>query len=160
MSLRRSPSRRRLLLSLVALWAAPAARAGAWSHQSFGNDGALDWVIDFVKTPTEAFVRETLSLVPGQMVDAAKGESIIAAAEVVAASLGRPAPDLPKDVAEVVARSRDRFRGLATPAHEAVTAVFGRKSELRWNWRESAALLAKWEGSVNGLRKRLLPNAA
>jgi hypothetical protein len=160
MNARHSPSRRSLMLSAAASLALPGlARAGAWGPASFGNDGALDWVIDFVKTPTEAFVRETLSLVPGQLVDSFRGESIVAAAEVVAASLGRPCPDLPKDVAAIAVRSRDSFRGLAPLAHESVTLVLRGKSELRRNWSESASLRAKWEASVNDLRKRLVPGA-
>lgn len=151
-------TRRESLLFLVALVAAPTpSLAGAWSHESFANDGALDWVAEFRNTPNPEFLRSTLVQgTKGEYVESFAGECIIAAAEVVAAGLGRPSPQFPKELASVVSKSATQFKLLAPLARSALTGgVLGTKSELRENWSLHAEGLARWKRSVDELLKRL-----
>lgn len=69
---------------------------GAWGAGGFENDAALDFVatIEGVDDLVAAFASE-----PGKKIDADTASVIIAAAECVAAMLGRPADDIPKDLA-------------------------------------------------------------
>lgn len=63
---------------------------GTWSTDSFGNDGALDWLGDLQDSSDGlAFIRETLS--------SGDNEGIIAAGEVLAFLKGKPGADLPED---------------------------------------------------------------
>src|SRR5437667_456841 len=117
-------TRRESLFVLAALAAVPVRSfAGAWSHESFANDGALDWVAEFQNTPTAEFLRSTLAQgTTGKYIESFAGESIIAAAEVVAASLDHPSPQFPKEVAAVVLKSALQFRPLAPLARSALTS--------------------------------------
>jgi len=69
---------------------------GAWGARGFENDAALDFVgtIKSVKDLAAAFASQ-----PGKNIDADTASMIIAAAECVAAMLGRPADDIPEDLA-------------------------------------------------------------
>jgi len=153
--------RRALLFLLVALVTPSVTSAGAWSHESFENDGALDWAAEFQQNPTAEFVRRTLaSGANSRHIESFVGESIIAAAEVVAASLGRPCKGLPPEVVSLVARFGAQYRMLASLAQSALAGVLGSGSELRENWSLHADGLARWESSVNELVKRLSRPAA
>lgn len=149
--------RRRDLLLVSAVLVVPSVSlAGAWSHESFDNDGALDWVAEFQENPTVQALRRTLALgITGKYIESFAGESVIAAAEVVAASLGRPCKGFPQELASIVAKSGSQFRTLASLAQSALAGVLGPGSELRENWSLRAEGLARWEGSVNELVKRL-----
>ena len=78
---------------------------GAWGAGGFENDTALDFVatIESVDDLGAAFASE-----PGEKVDADTASIVIAAAECVAAMLGRPADDVPEDLA-------DRLTGFGKP---------------------------------------------
>lgn len=150
-------SRRQTLFFISAAVVAPSiSLAGAWSHESFENDGALDWAAEFQKKPTLQFLRQTLALaITGKYIESFAGESVIAAAEVVAASLGRPCKGFPQELVGVVATLGAQFRALAPLAESALTGVLGPKSELRESWSLHADGLARWKGSVNDLLMRL-----
>ena len=154
-------NRRAFLLLLAAMASPSAALAGAWSYESFENDGALDWAGEFVDNPTPAFVRQSLALaVSGKYIDNFAGECTIAAAEVVAASLGRPCKVFPKELAPIVAKARSEIRALSPLAKSALARVLGPQSELRQNWSVHADDLAKWEASVHELQARLSQSVA
>jgi hypothetical protein len=150
---------RRAFLGLLAASLVIASRgafAGAWSHESFGNDGALDWVAEFVEQPTYEFLRTTmLAGTSGKYIDSFAGESIIAAAEVVAASLGAPCKDLPPEILAFVASRGTEYRKLRSLANSAIAGILGSSSELRENWSANREALARWEGAVNELLGRL-----
>jgi len=154
--------RRRILLLLTGTILSPSAvLAGAWSYESFENDGALDWVGEFKDNPNPEFIRQALALAAsGKYIDSFAGECAVAAAEVVAASLGRPCKGFPAELGAIVARAHSEMRPLAPLASTALTGVLGLHSELRQNWSLHAEDLAKWEASVNDLRARLLQPAA
>jgi len=154
---------RRQMLCIVsaASLGASGAYAGAWSHESFENDSALDWVAEFQEQPTAAFLRSTLARgTTGKLIESFDGESIIAAAEVVAASLGYAGKGFPQELAPIVAKSGVTFRALAPQAKAALNGVLGAKSELRESWSLHADGRTRWEGSVRGLLSRLSPSQA
>ena len=71
---------------------------GAWGSGSFENDTAYDWIRELERQTAEDapdFLREALSAVAdapdGEYIDSDEGSAALAAAEVVAAALGRPA---------------------------------------------------------------------
>ncbi|MED5617648.1 DUF4259 domain-containing protein [Ideonella sp. BN130291] len=154
--------RRRVLSGISMPLVLPSvSRAGAWSHESFENNSALDWVAEFQGAPTGQFLRRTLALgTSSEYIESFVGESVVAAAEVVAASLGRPCKGFPEELRAIVAESGAQFRPLASFARLALTGVLGPKSELRQNWSVHAEKLSRWEGSVNELLKRLSPPVA
>lgn len=130
--------------------------AGTWSHESFGNDGALDWVSEFQAAPGADLLRTTLNAAAGaKYLESPEAEAAVAAAEVVAASLGRPSRDFPKELLPVVARFKAQFRELAPLARAAIANVLGPKSELRENWSGPAGGTTRWRGGVEDLLKRL-----
>ncbi|WP_457426084.1 DUF4259 domain-containing protein [Roseateles sp. P5_E7] len=149
---------RRQMLFIVSAACLKTSRAyaGTWSHESFENDSALDWVRKFEEQPTAAFLRSTLARgTAGKAIESFDGESIIAAAEVVAASLGHPCKAFPQQLSPIVTKFGAKFRVLAPQAKTALAGVLGSKSELRENWSLHADNLSRWEGSVNELLARL-----
>ncbi len=154
-------SRRAFVLSLAAFSAAPTAVwAGTWGHQSFENDGALDWIGEFLEHPAVVTVQRALSqATTGKYLDSDVGEHAIAAAEVVAASLGRPAKGLSPKMKPFVSKHRKELQTLAPLARSAMKAVRGPRSELRERWSLHADDLATWEGAVDSLVSRLSASA-
>jgi hypothetical protein len=154
-------TRRSVLLSALLLSHTQVLFAGAWSYESFGNDMALDWAGDFGDEPTPTFVKHSLEAAnTGKYIPSYIGQKIIAAAEVVAASLGRPCNDFPSDLLTTVGKHRDQLQQLSPMARSSVQAVLGPKSELRKDWAPHASNLSEWEKSVNGLLARLKPRSA
>lgn len=148
---------RRAFVSVLMVCAAlRPSYAGAWSHESFEKDGALDWVLDFQPQPTPEFVQRTLAAATvGKVIESFTGESAIAAAEVVAAALGRSTPGLPKELLPAIAKSRKQFASLALLARSALLRVLGEGSELRENWGIREESLVRWDRSVRELLARL-----
>ncbi|MDB6138952.1 MAG: hypothetical protein JWO94_2024 [Verrucomicrobiaceae bacterium] len=129
---------------------------GAWAEDSFANDTALDWVAELNETDDLTFVEETLSVAaeaedyPG----AEESSTAIAAAEVVAALLGKPMADLPDEVIEYVARIKEKPpTDLVQLASETVERIKA-KSELQELWAESGDPGA-WLKAMTDLEERL-----
>ncbi|RZI62527.1 MAG: DUF4259 domain-containing protein [Rubrivivax sp.] len=150
--------RRALLISLAAVLAHQTAHAGAWDHGSFDNDGALDWLGAFLARPSAASVEAALNaaLRTGPL-ESPEGESAMAAAEVVAAALGKPAQNLPKELAAWLQRAdRAHYQKLKKLAGRAVNAVVsGSQSELRELWREDQKTFPLWQANGFDLLARL-----
>ncbi len=75
-------------------------KMGSWSAKPFGNDTALDWfhALEEASDPT-LFIRETIQKTgAGSQLDASTGESVIAAAAMVAAAAAEPVGSLPKEM--------------------------------------------------------------
>ena len=85
-----SPMNRRSLLLLgVCSVFAPYANAGAWDSGSFGNDDAMDWVGDCVRSTGTKYVASTLEkATKTDFLESPDCSSAIAAAEVVGAARG------------------------------------------------------------------------
>ena len=78
---------------------------GAWSHGSFANDDALDWVAALSTSGSDAIV-QALATIPehdDEYLEAPAACAAVAAAEVVAAQAGLPAAKLPAKVSAWVA---------------------------------------------------------
>lgn len=127
---------------------------GTWGPAAFDNDDASDWVYELEKdgiAAIDAALKEALGraeLEPPADVNA------VAAGEVIAAALGRPAADLREDIATLA-------NGLAASvtadhAVRAQTAVerVAAGSELAELWGENEDE-DEWRGAVQDLLRRL-----
>lgn len=141
---------------LVSLLLASLAHAGAWGEGSFENDDALDWVAECTRassvTPVAAALDAALS---GKTLEAPEGSVAIAAAEVVAAALGRPSAKLPPELGGWVRRQpSEQLARLAPVAKKALARIRDAKvSELRQLWAEGKP--NKWLDVVAELESRL-----
>jgi len=130
---------------------------GTWGTGSFENDQALDWVAD-LDVEGASLLEECLSVDDNvEYLDAGVGCDAIAAAEVVAALMGRPAGNLPEELTAWVAGQRgkvdpDRFRSKALAL---LQAVLGAKSELNELWAENEEDCPTWRAGVEDLIGRL-----
>ena len=130
---------------------------GAWNAESFGNDDAQDWAADLSAVGDREFVRETLERAAGRAPDryleAPEASQALAAAEVVAAALGRPLSSDP-DAEQALgwAAAHPEVADLAPLARNALARVTAENSELNELWVGDAAA---WAGPVEDLRGRL-----
>jgi uncharacterized protein DUF4259 len=134
---------------------------GTWGSGAFDNDDAADWAWQLTDDADEAVVAAALTAVESSTDPAAPASQVaVAAAEVVAAGLGRPAADLPDDVAAWVAsRTERRWAALAPLALRSIARVAA-GSELRDLWAESDATDAtdatdEWSAVLLDLATRL-----
>ena len=126
---------------------------GAWGAGGFENDTALD----FAGTVTdEASLLAAFSAMPGGMIDADEASKMIAAAECVAAMLGRPSEDMPDDLAERLKPLGAPDEDLLELAREHVSMVIS-ASELSELWAE-ADETAAFNLAMTGLIDRLNPD--
>jgi hypothetical protein len=128
---------------------------GAWSHTSFGNDDALDFIAEVVEDgePAIANAFEVVNfLKPDDYLEAPDASVALAAAELVAARCGRPPADFPPQAAAVVARIKDH-RTLSGEAISAIKRILD-YSELKELWAESQEF-DKWRADVHDLLERL-----
>ena len=126
---------------------------GAWGAGGFENDTALDFAaeIESVDDLAAAFAAE-----PSETIDADAASTIIAAAECVAAMLGRPADDLPEDLAGRLAGFGKPEPALLETARNHVSMVIS-NSELTELWAE-ADNPADFNLAMTGLIDRLNPD--
>ncbi len=137
----------------------PSDHMQPWGVLPFENDTALDWIWEledekdtFLLSDCFAAVVETEA---DELVELSVAEEALAAAEVVAAMLDRPLPDLPGEVSGYVAKLRHRraspeLVGLAIEAVERVHEA----SELRDRWVGSASA-GQWRVAMDDLASRL-----
>ncbi|SDS88941.1 protein of unknown function [Pseudarthrobacter equi] len=126
---------------------------GAWGFLPFENDDALDWMDELDGGDTD-FVRRAVTAVGDGYVEAPEGSVAVAAAEVIAASQGTPAGNLPENVADwVTAHGRGITAEDVELALEAVQRVAGEESELAELWDDADE--PEWRESVDDLSERL-----
>jgi hypothetical protein len=126
---------------------------GAWGPDGFENDTALDFAatIKSVDDLAAAFVAK-----PGKKLDADRACIIIAAAECVAAMLGRPADDLPKKLAiRLRSFGKPEAALLETTRNQVSMAIAG--SELTELWAD-ADNPDEFNLAMTGLIDRLNPD--
>lgn len=129
---------------------------GTWSYYNFDNDAAADFAEDFRETPNEATLYEALATAAEEegYLEIDEASQALAAAEIVAAILGKPAADFPPGllpaVAHVDAADSDDLRELAEQAVEAVL----QKSELQEEWAGSEDY-GNWQKLQQDLLARL-----
>jgi hypothetical protein len=128
---------------------------GAWSHESFGNDDAMDWIAELEAEglPAASGALAAIEEIAPEYLEAPICASALAAAEVVAGLRGRPAAQLPQEVRQWIAENPGDPGELAAVAQRAVDAIAS-KSELRELWEESGEF-ETWRAAVADLRARL-----
>lgn len=131
---------------------------GAWATDSFANDDALDWLIDFVETPTIEMLRDTLEHImshdPDDYLDAPDCSEAIAAAEIVAALTGRPSANLPDDLKAWLQSDHGLDAAHLTRTAAAAVERIAGDSELQELWEESDSS-EQWASDVTDLMCRL-----
>ncbi|MDR3387104.1 MAG: DUF4259 domain-containing protein [Rudaea sp.] len=129
---------------------------GAWSHEPFGNDDAGDWVSELSNSNDFSKIESALNSVTDEAADyleAPECSAALAAAEVVAALLGKPTKSLDEDAAAWVANKPRPTPELVSKATRAVSSVL-ESSELQELWAESEDY-AQWQFVTNDLLARL-----
>lgn len=128
---------------------------GAWGHKSFENDDAMDWIGELeTATDTAPIVQAFDEVLQAEDYLEAPAASVgIAAAEVVAALLGRPAADLPDEVSSWLVGKQPPKPGLVRKAQAVVKRVL-EESELQELWAESEDS-TKWQQEMEDLLHRL-----
>jgi hypothetical protein len=139
LALRWASNMRTLAALFLSLLFAATAQAGAWGEGSFDNDDALDWAAECSHSSSPAMVGRTLrAVLDAKYIEAPSGSAAVAAAEVVAAALGKPSTKLPADLQSWVGRQpAGSLSQLAPLAKTALARVQDPKaSELRQLWSE------------------------
>lgn len=135
---------------------------GTWGIRSFENDDATDWIDGFARDPDPRSLAEALLAsrpiedeVPSVLATE-EAHIALAAAEVIAAWCGRPAPELPPTVtAWLMGRTQAVTSDLLEDARQAVERI-AKRSHLREDWA-SLHKLEAWQGALDDLRERLGP---
>ncbi|MEQ1784603.1 MAG: DUF4259 domain-containing protein [Hyphomonadaceae bacterium] len=128
---------------------------GAWSHTSFGNDDAGDFLYEVEASGMDAVTTalEAIEQTPADgYIEAPSAWSALAAAELLAAANGKPPEDFPEEARAVLAqiKSDAALRARAAVAVQRVLAA----SELKELWEESDSF-ADWAADVTHLIGRL-----
>ena len=125
---------------------------------NFVNDEATDWLYDLEETyGTELLAEAFDTITKGEFHEQADCCIALAAAEIVAAAKGKPAPDLPEDARKWLGNQDtaavNKIKALGKKAIVAVKKVQAH-SELRDQWEDSDEWHS-WNMVVEGLLKRL-----
>jgi hypothetical protein len=132
---------------------------GAWGTGNFENDTALDWVYELEQTSDLSLVERAIADVVHEddYLDADLGCIGLAAAEVLAALRGKPARDLPEEVAAWLgANQLTPDQKLVKEALVAVDEIRNdAQSELKELWEEESELLLEWHAVLDDLSLRL-----
>jgi hypothetical protein len=129
---------------------------GAWGPKSFENDGALDWVAEVTELENFSGVAGALEAVmadKADYLDADVCEEGLAAAEIVAAAAGKPAAEMPEELAGWIKGQAKPDAAMVARAIDVLGAV-REKSELRELWEESENF-ADWNAALDELKARL-----
>jgi hypothetical protein len=127
---------------------------GAWGSGPFENDDAMDWTYALTDDADLGVVAAALRDATGEDApEAPEASAAIAAAEVVAAGLGRPSPDLPDEVTAWVAARADQDWGALVPSAMVALDRVGSDSELVELWAEEGG--DDWGATLDELRGRL-----
>lgn len=126
---------------------------GAWGTGHFENDDALDLVADVQGPDDLDRVLRAVTESEDASIDASVASEAMAAADIIAAMLGRPADDCPEDLATRLGEFGTPAPELINLARESVSRVL-MESELIDLWSESDEVEA-WNLSVTGLIARL-----
>jgi len=134
---------------------------GAWGHNAFANDDALDWLYDAEESGMVGAVklafRTILTTPPSVYLESPEGAVGLAAAEVVAISFGHPRDA--EDPVRVAAISRSSAEIVGIPdivptAQRTIDRVVDENSELNELWNENGPN-ADWQNEIADLRARL-----
>ncbi len=127
---------------------------GAWGINTFENDGALDWLGEFMDDPSEpmllsAFTTERTG--GASIAPELDGETVLAAAEVVASLRGHPALTNPEELADLP--PLHVHEDTASHALAAIDSILA-GSNLKDCWEETNDH-QQWLAAVEDIRARL-----
>jgi len=128
---------------------------GAWGPQFDENDAAADWLADFGDSPNWPTIAGTLSAAlaeAGGYLEVDQGSEALAAAEIVAAALGKGSARLSPDISAWAQQNSADAGELKFAASEAVLAVRD-GGELHELWHEGNP--DEWLALINDLHSRL-----
>lgn len=133
---------------------------GAWSHEAFGNDEALDWAGGLEEVDDLSLIEAALDAVadePQGYLDASPAAEALAAIELLARLRGHASDEaFPESAEDWMARTRlTPPETLAQRALAVLDRIGGEDSELKDLWEESDSAEA-WQASLADLRRRLL----
>ncbi len=133
---------------------------GAWDSDNFANDDAADWLSELIDGESVEPIKETLADIldepPGDYLEAPECSCALAAAEIIAAALGRPAAEMPEEAMDWL---NDHSREVADRvellemARRAVARI-QENSELKDLWDEADSL-DEWNQIQDNLKARL-----
>ncbi len=130
---------------------------GAWGINTFENDDAADWIGEFCDDSDKELLVEAFDAVNevgDDYLEAPESNAALAAAEVVAALLGKPSASLPDDAKECIGKLNLKpSEKLVAAARKAVKRV-KTDSELKELWDESDDAV-QWQTTVEDLAARL-----
>ena len=132
---------------------------GAWGHRNFENDSAMDFVGDFLESPTETALSDALAIVidasaEEQYIEVEEASAALAAAEMVAAANGRGSSDFPQELSALLKKTGFvPNEKLMKKARKAVSVVL-KESELQELWAESGEP-NEWQDVQTDLLARL-----
>ncbi|SMB99224.1 conserved hypothetical protein [Hymenobacter roseosalivarius DSM 11622] len=129
---------------------------GTWGYYNFDNDAAADFAADFRDNHSEVTLLEALVAVAEEeeTIEAEAASEALAAAEIVAAILGKPSRDFPADLIPVIVKlDASESADLRELAQQAVQAVTN-NSELQQLWSKNEAA-ADWQHTQQDLLHRL-----
>ena len=130
---------------------------GAWGHGSFAHDSALDWLEDLLEGghPVVGEALDRVATAGDQTyVEADDCCAALAAAELVAAALGRGDDRLDEEALMWLQEHRDAIREMGTSSAERAVSRVYQKSELRDLWNENGPD-TEWHADVRELLRRL-----
>lgn len=128
---------------------------GTWGSGSFENDDASDFVYEFERDGISA-LDAALTVSAATYLEAPAAQRAIAAAELVAAAMGRPGeipPEVDIEANPFVARIAEGLADLQAMACSAIDRVLADRSELKELWAEDDA--TEWLAAMADLRSRL-----
>ncbi|HVI48780.1 MAG TPA: DUF4259 domain-containing protein [Chitinophaga sp.] len=129
---------------------------GAWGTRNFENEGSQDWIFDLIDNRDGGMVTDTLARIihNTEALEVEDCQEGLAAAEVVAALIGRASEDFPEDPLDRLdILNLIGTKALRTQAGAAVSKILA-DSKMKEYWIAEGQIDA-WVGIQNGLLKRL-----
>lgn len=129
-----------------------------WSHDTFDQDDAADWVFDLEESSDLSVIHDALNAATDETedyLDISIGAPAVAAAEVVASLNGNPATDLPDSIREWIVGKSAPDAALNAKARRAISAVLA-GGELKDLWQETDDY-SNWVAHVKDIESRI-PN--
>lgn len=147
---------KRLVSLLLPILLAGPVYAGSWGSGSFENDDAMDWINECLAGSGAKPLTTVFSRVKNaKFVEAPDGAAAVAAAEVVAAALGKQVQGFPEELRRWLAKQpKSELIAQAGAAKLALKKVQDPKSsELQQLWAEGKS--TQWVVNVKDLESRL-----
>lgn len=129
---------------------------GTWGVKTFENDGTSDWLWELEETSDNSALVAALNQEETDYLDAADGEIILAAAEIIYGLAHEPRPGIPENAVKWISKHRDLdVSPLVAKAIAMIDLVLADKSELRELWEENEDKYPEWHAHVMELRSKL-----